>query len=278
MKSQQFLVSGITLMVMLVLMAGLSQAQAPDPQQAAISQNPVDDAALALLSTSFTYQGYLTDGSNPANGAYDFQFTLYNASSGGSQVGSIVTKGNVNVAKGLFNVALSFGSVFDGTRLWLEIAVRPTGGTGYTILSPRQEILPSPYAFYTNRAGGLSASDGDPADAVTVDSNGSVKVQGVAPIRIIRYENKGDDADFSTSISANDYYCVAAGWSTSYDIDEDGGHYNMVWTYVSGTTWRVHVQFPDHEGNIENPDVDIVCFRKEIASWEGASVTLHNPD
>ena len=46
---------------------------------------------------------------------------------------------------------MDFGSVFDGTGLWLEAAVRPGSSTGgYTILSPRQEITPAPYALYAS--------------------------------------------------------------------------------------------------------------------------------
>ena len=141
MKTKQFLVGGITLIVMLTLAVGLSQAQAPRPEQVSMPLESVGNA--------FTYQGQLKDGSNPANGEYDFQFMLYNSLSGGSQVGSTVTKDNVTVANGLFSVALDFGSVFDGTGLWLEAGVRLGNSTGiYTILSPRQEITPAPYALY----------------------------------------------------------------------------------------------------------------------------------
>jgi len=41
-------------------------------------------AALAQ-TTSFTYQGRLTDGGTPANGTYEIQFTLWDASAGGTQ-------------------------------------------------------------------------------------------------------------------------------------------------------------------------------------------------
>ena len=40
--------------------------------------------------TAFTYQGQLNSGGSPANGFYDFQFSLSNAPSGGSQVGGTV--------------------------------------------------------------------------------------------------------------------------------------------------------------------------------------------
>src|SRR5712691_3127220 len=44
------------------------------------------NAALAQ-TTSFTYQGRLTDGGTPANGNYDLQFALFDSLSGGAQVG-----------------------------------------------------------------------------------------------------------------------------------------------------------------------------------------------
>ena len=55
------------------------------------------------LGTAFTYQGRLTDGGNPAEGAYDFQFRLYDAPSGGNLLGT-VTPGDVAVSGGLFTV------------------------------------------------------------------------------------------------------------------------------------------------------------------------------
>ena len=102
----------------------------------------------APVGTGFTYQGKLTDGGAPANGTYDFVFKLYNALSGGALVGSTVTKNDVTVTTGLFTVQLDFGSVFDGTALYLEIGVRPGASTGaYTALTPRQALTATPYAL-----------------------------------------------------------------------------------------------------------------------------------
>jgi len=58
-------------------------------------------AAGADLGTAFTYQGRLVTGGNPANGTYDFQFTLYDADNGGANLGT-VTVDDVAVAGGLF--------------------------------------------------------------------------------------------------------------------------------------------------------------------------------
>lgn len=112
--------------------------------QASIPNQSQPDAA---LGSGFTYQGQLKDGGNPANGQYDFQFKLYDASSGGVQVGSTLTVLNQMVSTGLLTVMLDFGTTsYQGQGRWLEIAVRTAGGGTYTTLSPRQALTATPYA------------------------------------------------------------------------------------------------------------------------------------
>lgn len=118
--------------------------------------SPAEVAALANIPvptqppTAFTYQGRLLDDNTTADGLYDLQFRLYNAAAGGAQKGSTVTKNDVDVADGFFTVHLDFGAdVFNGEPRWLQIGVRPGNSTGaFTILSPRQQITPAPYAIY----------------------------------------------------------------------------------------------------------------------------------
>ncbi|MCC7088529.1 MAG: hypothetical protein M9925_04300 [Chloroflexi bacterium] len=143
--------------------------------------------AATALSTAFTYQGRLTDGGSPANGVYDLRFILWDTETGGAQVGSIVAKEDVTVTNGLFSVELDFGgSAFTGDARWLEIAVRPgsgTGATGYTILSPRQPVSPSPYAVFAKAAGGVAVpftaagttagAPSTPAGLITVNQAGT---------------------------------------------------------------------------------------------------------
>ena len=117
----------------------------------------------AGLSTSFTYQGKLMDGGAPANGTYDFQFSLYNALSGGTLVGSTVSLGDVTVTSGLFTVQLDFGNVFNGAALFLQIAVRPGASVGaYTTLTPRQLLSAAPKALYALQAGNADTLDNQP--------------------------------------------------------------------------------------------------------------------
>ena len=42
-------------------------------------------------TTEFVYQGQLQNASAPANGSYDFEFLLFDAVSGGSQIGPTLT-------------------------------------------------------------------------------------------------------------------------------------------------------------------------------------------
>ena len=112
---------------------------------------------LQAQGTAFTYQGQLSSGGNPANGSYDLTFSLYNSTSLASPlIAGPVTNSAVVVTNGLFTVSLNFGpGIFSGTNYWLQIAVRSNGATGFTTLSPRQPLLPVPYAIFANTASNL---------------------------------------------------------------------------------------------------------------------------
>jgi|GEM_PF-2989864 len=107
-------------------------------------------APATTLGTAFTYQGRLLDSGSAATGEYDLMFTLCDAESAGHDLG-VVTLPEVDVNDGYFTVSLDFGSaVFDGTALWLEIAVREgdlSDPDPYTPLSPRQPLTPAPYSI-----------------------------------------------------------------------------------------------------------------------------------
>ena len=120
--------------------------------------------------TTFTYQGRLSDGANPANGSYDLMFTLWNAASGPAQIGDIITSAATTVSNGLFTVALDFGNQFPGGDRWLEIGVRPNGGGAFLTLSPRQHLTATPYAITAGNvvSGGIAA--GAYSNAVTFNN------------------------------------------------------------------------------------------------------------
>src|ERR1039458_7655778 len=74
-------------------------------------------------ATAFTYNGRLSAGGSPANGSYDLQFTLYNATTNGTAFGTL-TNSATAITSGMFTVTLDFGGVFNGSNYWLELAVR----------------------------------------------------------------------------------------------------------------------------------------------------------
>jgi len=167
MKSKWTLLGSIVAVLLLMLAAGLTQAQGPTPSGGVGVQ--------AALGTAFTYQGQLKKAGNPVNGTCDFQFGLWDASTGGTQIGSTQTKTVISVTNGLFTIPdLDFGSgAFQGDARWLEIAVRcPAGSGSYTTLSPRQALTATPYALYSKVVpwSGLSGVPAGFADGVDNDT------------------------------------------------------------------------------------------------------------
>jgi hypothetical protein len=201
---------------LLIVPSGAVGAQGPEPQGGADT--------LAALGTAFTYQGRLNDGGDLANGTYDFEFKLYDAASGGSQVGSTVTKNDVTVTDGLFTVELDFGSgAFNGDARWLEIGVRPGSSTGaYTTLTPRQSLTPTPYAL------GMGA--------VRIDANGNVGI-GTTPSSdyklYVEGENRGIYGLATEGESSDRPFGVVAGLVTDNSVLTGGGFRTDISTSLS---------------------------------------------
>jgi len=116
---------------------------------------------LGAQTTSFTYQGRLTDAGNSANGNYDLQFKLFDIATvgTGAQQGTTLVRNPVGASGGVFTVTLDFGAnVFDGAARYLEIGVRSAGSaTSYVLLAPRQPVTSTPYAIKSLNA---AAADG----------------------------------------------------------------------------------------------------------------------
>lgn len=103
-------------------------------------------------TTEFNYQGTLKDNAAPANANYDFEFALFDAISGGNQIGVTIPKNAVTVTNGVFAVKLDFGNQFPGANRYLEIRVKLTGQPTLTPLAPRQLVNSAPYSVKTLNA------------------------------------------------------------------------------------------------------------------------------
>ena len=124
-------------------------------------------------STAFTYQGYLTDSSGGITDTCNFQFSMYDAASSGSQIGSTQAVSSVTVDEGRFATQLDFGSnAFDGSLRYLEIAVQCTGDGSFTTLAPRQTLSPSPCSIYSSSAPWSGLTGVPPGFADDIDDIG----------------------------------------------------------------------------------------------------------
>ena len=92
------------------------------------------------VNTSWTYQGQLRRSGSAYTGTCNFQFSLWDAVSGGTQQGSTQAINSVSVTNGLFTVVLNFGDYFDGEGRFLGTSVQCSGDGGFTPLDPRQPI------------------------------------------------------------------------------------------------------------------------------------------
>ena len=122
--------------------------------------------------TAFNYQGRLVNNGSAADGLFEFDFKMFDAVSGGNQIGSNLEPQVIQVSNGVFSAQLDFGAgVFTGSARFLQIGVRPAGSPDpYTVLAPRQMVTSIPYtirsssaaiadtAISANQLGGLSAS------------------------------------------------------------------------------------------------------------------------
>lgn len=144
----------------------------------------------AAVTTAITYQGQLKENGLPANGSYDFRFTLF---SPGLPIQTSVCAFNVPVVNGTFASKVDFGApIYSGVALSLDVDVRVNNPNvalscfddNFVQLSPVQEITPVPYAHFALDApagNALDASDGSPTNAVFVDATGSVGIGTATP-------------------------------------------------------------------------------------------------
>lgn len=192
-------------------------------------------------TTVFSYQGNLNVTGTPANGNHDFEFALFDAVSGGSQVSSTLTRSKVTVTNGVFSVSLDFESQFPGTNRFLEIRVRQSGGGGFTTLVPRQQVNSSPYSIKslnadtaanavsaanaTNAAtatnalqlGGVAAGQYLIQGAAAINAGTQFNISGNRVLSIGGISNTflGPDAGLSNTGTANSFFGSRAGANTT---------------------------------------------------------------
>ena len=128
-------------------------------------------------TTTFTYQGHLSDGGTNANGAYDFIFSLFAVSNGGPRIAGPITNADVAVTNGFSSPPVPDGSAgIPGNALWLDISVCANGAGTFTGLTARQSLTPVPQAIYAENATKLLGTL--PASQLSGTPNASVSFTG----------------------------------------------------------------------------------------------------
>jgi hypothetical protein len=149
------LAGALTLVILLLAVTGVWAE--PNPTTLAAPSAP-----LTVFSNTISFQGRLLDSvNNPVNGTPVITFRVYTQPIDGTPVWE--DGYSVPVENGLFNAGLEIPpSLFDGQALWLGIQVEGDAQE----MTPRQQLLPAPYALYAKGApwDGLTDVPPDMAD------------------------------------------------------------------------------------------------------------------
>lgn len=157
-------------------------------------------------NNAFTYQGWLQNGANPVTGTCNFDFNLFDAASGGSQLGPTLSKTNVTINNGYFSALLDFGNVFTTTPRYLEIHNVNCGNPGDPVnLSGRVPINPTVYANY----------------AMTAGSAASVNWVNIAN-KPAGFADNSDDGVFMTCANKQTLHWAGGGWACTNVLNDHG--------------------------------------------------------
>lgn len=132
----------------LALAFSLGRGTAPSP---ALADSPVAGVSApgapsgTQNSQSFTYQGQLRKNGAPVNASCSATFKLFDAATGGVQLGATTVSATLQVVNGLFTIPLDYGALMNGEARWIETAIGCAEAP--STLAPRTLLSPAPYAF-----------------------------------------------------------------------------------------------------------------------------------
>ncbi len=174
MKRKGMIASALVLGLLLVLAAGITLAQEPEPPEG-VGQPQGNLSMASVVTSTISYQGVLKENGSPVTGSRSMIFRLYSDDACATQVGSNIDAGSVQMNDGLFDVDLPVNpDDFNGQGLWLEAEV---GGAKIGC----EEIQPVPYALSLRPGAkviGASGLTGNLFEASTSDGS-SLKVSMV---------------------------------------------------------------------------------------------------
>ncbi|MBN2383322.1 hypothetical protein JXQ70_10600 [bacterium] len=222
--------------------------------------------------TGLSYQGRLNDGGSPADGLYDFEFTLYDGPdpSVDNPVTTPIQIADVQVSDGLFTVEIDFGDNFQGDARWLEIKVGPSGGT-LTQLLPTQLLTSVPYAVHAlsiNDTGVTAGTYGSSTliPRLTIGSDG--RISSVTNLTLDPRDNDcnaSNELNSSLTMIGTQLQLTDAGGTLSQDLSSLVDDEDWAWSSGSGLTGNLYRTGKVGIGT-NNPDYDFVIERQANAN------------
>lgn len=126
------------------------------------------------VGTAITYQGRVDRNNVAVNDTYSMIFKLYDAATGGTQIGTTQTVNGIVATNGLFSATIDFGAgVFTNQARWLDVQIKGSSDGSYTAMTARQPITAAPVALYALN-GGTGSSQW------VSDGNGNITYNGGA--------------------------------------------------------------------------------------------------
>jgi len=228
--------------------------------------------AVGAVPSQMNYQGKLTDPDGVAlHGSYNLTFRIYTAVTGGTMLWNEAHPG-VSVDHGLFDVVLGTTNPIEldfDAQYWIEIQV------GAEILTPRQPLTTSPYAFraiWADSAGAAASGfqqlrvQGETwiTDSVEfIEGTNITLTQGANSITIDA--TGGTDSDWQ--VSGIDMYSIPVGNVGVGDVTPD--HRFDVAGNI-GLTGGCYINFGDTDGSAGYGFRDnggTLQFKNDLGSW-----------
>jgi hypothetical protein len=188
----------------------------------------------AALGTGFTYQGQLKSSGSPVNGSCAFDFGLWDAASGGGQLGITQTV-TTTVMGGLFTVVLNDtgqfgGNAFNGNARYLGIGVKCGSESVMTSLG-RQALQAAPYALYA--ASALTATTAQTATTALTATTAQTATTALSATTALTWINA-----VTTVVTVTD---VLNAWSLTGNAGTNAGNFlgttdNMTLTLAVSNT------------------------------------------
>lgn len=235
-----------------------------------------------VLVWPLAYQGTLSSNGVPVNGPHDIVVRLFDDPAGGTQIGPAITNSLVEVADGQFTVLLNGWSTGDlsATNLWLETALRdrPSGGSGYVIMSPRQRFAALPRAAVAEMAMAISPDALMPFSLGTNVVDGAILALGsiqrgqIAPAQLVKSVNGlRDDVTLEAGLgisfagSGNNTLRISRAPGDCSDYD------NCYWTLLgnTGTTPPGPQTYSPSAAENWMGTLDLEALELRVNKWRG---------